>query len=232
VKDLQPSEAGIIRKRVQQIASNLLAVAGGIVSVVTLVAWLTSAGFRHWVKDNSYWVFGGFATAVVTILVLLNFMQGTNARYAELRRLLRSDALQRADRDRRAMGLFLSRIPPEGAFILWLKKGFNPSSIPLERLDALDEIGQYLSSDPARFEDPLAAAGYRALTTAAGAFSQKLLRWTSLEAGNAQRIIPIEWRPGAKYDHAVAEIQVAKNGLIESYDAFLSTCRERGIEPG
>ena len=222
---------GIFRKGIQQVIGNLLAVAGGIVTVATLIVMLTSAGVRNWVKDNPYWVFGGFVAAVVTNLVLLNFMQSASERYIRLSRLQRSAALQRAGRDRRTMGLFLARIPPEGAFILWLKKGFDPSSIPVERLDVLDEIRQYLSSDPVLFEDHLAAAGYLTLTAAAETFSQKLQRWTSLEAGSAQRIIPAEWRPGAKYDRAVTDIQAARNGLIDAYEALLTIVRERGLEP-
>jgi hypothetical protein len=231
VKDSSAAETGIFRKRVQQVVSNLLAVVGGVVSVVTLVVMLTSAGSRNWVKDHPYWVFGGFVAAIVAILVLLNFMQDINAKYSELRLLQRSDDLRPTDQNKRAIGAFLARIPPGGVFVTWLKKGFSPSSIPLEKLDALNEVTEYLSSDPGRFDDPLAARGYLELIAAAGAFSDKLQRWTSLEAGNAQRIIPIEWEQGAKYDRAVAEIQDAKDGLIDAYDAFLRTCHERGIEP-
>jgi hypothetical protein len=229
VKDGSAAEMGIIRKQLQQIVSNILAVAGVIVSVVTLIVMLMSEGFRNWVRHNPYWVFGGFVAAVVVILALLNFMQ---AKYAELRRLRSLDAVRRADQDKRAMAAFLARIPPAGVFIAWIKKGLNPSSVPLEKLAALDELRQYLASDPARFDDPQAAAGYIALTVAADAFSRKLLRWTSLEAGNVQRIIPVEWRQNAKYDRAFAEIKDAGDGLVVAYDAFLRTCHERGIEPG
>lgn len=229
VKDGPAAEMGIIRKQLQQIVSNILAVAGVIVTVVTLIVMLTSEGFRNWVRHNSYWVFGGFVAAVVVILVLLNFMQ---AKYAELRRLRSSDTVRRADQDKRAMAVFLARIPPAGVFVTWIKKGFNPSSVPLEKLEALNQLRQYLRSDPASFDDAQVAAGYLALTAAADAFSEKLQRWTSLEAGNVQRIIPVEWKQNEKYDRAFAEIQDARNDLVVAYDAFLRTCHERGIEPG
>lgn len=230
MKDTSAAETGI-RKRAQQIVSNLLAVVGGVVSVVTLVAMLTSTAFRNWVKDHPYWVFGGFVAAIVAILVLLNFMMDINARYRELRLLQRPDGPP-TDQDKRAMRAFLARIPPGGIFVTWLKKDFSPSSIPLEKFEAVNEVSQYLSSDPMRFDDPLIATRYLELKAAAGMFGEKLRMWTSLEAGNAQRIIPIEWEQGAKYDRAVAEGQDARNGLIDAYDAFLRTCSERGIESG
>jgi hypothetical protein len=163
--------------------------------------------------------------------VLLNFMRDINAKYRELRLLQKPDDLP-TEQDKRAMGAFLAHIPPGGIFVTWLKKDFSPSSIPLEKFDALNEVSQYFSGDPIRFDDPLTATGYLELKAAAGVFGEKLRTWTSLEAGNAQRIIPIEWEQGAKYDRAVAEIQDARDGLIDAYDAFLRTCCERGVEPG
>src|SRR6185437_7823613 len=120
-------ETGIFRKRVRPIIGNLLSIAGGIVTVATLIVMLTSAWVRHWVKENPYLVFGGFVAAVVAILVLLNIMRRNSERYAELRRLQSSELSRRAGRDKHAMDLVLNRIPTDGAIIRWLKQDFNPS---------------------------------------------------------------------------------------------------------
>jgi hypothetical protein len=231
VRDLSTLLTRIFHSRAQLIARNLFAVAGGIVSIVTLVVMLTSAGSRHWVKDHPYWMFGGFVVAIVTILVLLNVMQDISARYSELLLLQRADDLRPTDQDKRAMGIFLAHMPPEGILVRWLKKRFIPSAIPLAELGALNEVSQHLSSDPDRFNDPAAAARYLMLTTAVGVLNEKLQRWTSLEAGHTQRIIPIEWEQGVKYQRAVNEIEDARNSLISAYDEFLRTCHQRGIQP-
>jgi uncharacterized membrane protein len=226
VKDVSVAEMGILRKRAQQIAGNLVAAIGVVVSVFTLIGMLTSSGFRNGVKDHPYWVLGGLLVTIVAIFVLLNVMLDMRA---ELRRLRRSEHLRLTGRDTRAVTGLLERVPPEGILVTWLRTGFQPSPVPRERLDDLHHAHQYLGSDPSRFGDSEAAARYLQLTNATGTLIEKLQSWTSLEAGNAERII--RWEQGPRHDRAVTEIQAARGDFISAYDALLRACHERGIEP-
>jgi hypothetical protein len=229
VKDVSSAETEIIRKRTQQITNNLVAAIGIVVSVVTLIGMLTSEAFRNWVKDHPYLVLGGLLAAIVVIFALLNIMRDMSA---ELNRLRRSEDLRHAGRDKSAVTAFLTRIPPEGVLVTWLRTGFSPSPIPREQLAALKDAHQYLRSDLSRFGDATAVGRYLDMTDAMGTLIKKIERWTSLEAGNTERVIPVEWDPGPRHARAVEEIQGARNDFIRAYDAFLQTCHERGIEPG
>jgi hypothetical protein len=228
VMDISAAETGIRRKTAEQIARNFVAAIGIVVSFVTLIGMLTSAGFRNWVKDHPYWVLGGLLVATVLIFALLNIMR---AMRAELRRLRQSQDLGHIGRDKGAVTAFLTRIPPEGVLVTWLRADFSPSPIPREQLAVLNDAHQYLSSDLWRFGNPEVAARYLKVRDAAGALIEKIERWTSLEAGNAERVIPVEWDQGPKQARAVAEIQDARQGLIDAYDAFARTRHEHGIEP-
>lgn len=223
------AEPGILRKRAQQIGSNFVAAIGVVVSLVTLILMLTSTGLRQWVKLHPYWIVGALIAAIVVIFVLLNVLRDMGA---ELRRLRRSEDSRHSDQDKRSGSAVLTRIPPEGALVTWLRTGFSPSLIPRQRFDALKEADQYLGSDLSRFGDPAVAARYRELKNRAGTLISTLDTWTSMEAGNVDRIIPVEWEDGSKYTQAVAEIQGAREGFIRAYDAFMLTCHERGIWAG
>jgi hypothetical protein len=228
VKDFSAAEEGIIRKLAAQIAGNLLAAAAAVVTVVTLIVMATSAGSRNWVKHDPYWVFTGLIIAIVVILVLLNIMRYMRT---QLRLLRPSGQPGATDQDGRAIAAVLTRIPPLGELVTWLRTDFRPSPIPRARLDALKQAHQYLAGEPSGFGDPEAAAGYLQVRDTTATLIEKLERWTSLEAGNAERIIPVEWEQGPKHARAVAEIQGARDGFIRAYDALRRTCRERGIEP-
>lgn len=227
--DNASAEPGIIRKRAQQIASKFVAAIGVVISVVTLILMLTSVGFRNWVKLHQYWMLSGLIAAIVVIFVLLNILLDMST---ELRRLRRSEDLRHIDQDKRASKAVLTRIPPDGALIAWLRTSFNPSLIPGERLSAVKEAHRYLGSDISRFGDPAAAVRYLELKNTAGTLLEILETRTSMEAGNVDRIIPVEWEYGPKRGQAVAEIQDARESFIRAYDAFVRTCHERGIWPG
>jgi hypothetical protein len=227
LKDIATVQTGIIRKQAQQIVGNLFTAIGIAVSVVTMIAMLTSAGFRDWVKHHPYWVLIALLVAIVVLFVLLNVMRNMRS---ELRRLRRSEESRNTDQDHGALGALLNRIPPEGTLITWLRKDFSPSPIPRQQLDALKQVLQYFGSDPWRFANTAAGASYMELQNAAGALAGKLERWTSLEAGSAERIIPVEWEDNPKYAQAVEQIRGAAEGFIRAYDAFLQTCHQRGID--
>lgn len=229
MKDISAARQGIIRKQAQQIAGNLFTAIGIVVSVVTMIAMLTSAGLRDWVKRHPYWVLIALLIAIVTLFVMLNIVRNMRA---ELRRLRQSEESENTDQDDATLKAVLNRIPPEGALITWLRKDFSPSPIPRQQLDALKQVHQYFGSDPSRFVGTAVAAPCIELQNAVRALVEKLERWTSLEAGSAERIIPVEWEGNPKYAHAVEQIRDTAEGLIRAYDAFLQTCRQRGIDPG
>lgn len=230
MKDISAVHQGIIRKQAQQIVGNLFTAIGIVVSVVTMIAMLTSAGLRDWVKHHPYWVLIALLVAIVTLFVMLNIMRNMRAELRQLRR--QSEEGGNTDQDDATLKALLNRIPPDGVLITWLRKDFSPSPIPRQQLDALKQVHEYFGSDPSRFVGMAVAAPCIELQNAVSALVEKLERWTSLEAGSAERIIPVEWEDNSKYAHAVEQIRDTAEGFIRAYDAFLQTCRQRGIGPG
>jgi hypothetical protein len=221
----------VVRRWGAELVNHLFTIAGGIVSVVTLIVMLESKGSRHWVKDNPFLLLTLLVAAVAVILLMVNAMQRFNARYRSLSALLPAGDPLPSEHDRQLTREALAELPPGGPLIRWLRQEFVSSAAPQDRVQEFAAAARHLSHDPLDFDDKEMAIDYLRLKTSAGKFSQKLQLWMSLEAGETQRIIPVEWSfdENGKYRLAVTEIEDAHNDLLRAYDRFLHTCQHRGL---
>jgi hypothetical protein len=210
-------------KRVQELINYIFLVLGGIASIVSLVLILASKGFRAWGKTHSDVILALLVVAVMLILVLLFFMQSINNKYRTLQSLHQSDRSQFTDQDRELARQIRTRMPPAGTMMKWLKIEFNPFSIPQDRAQSLSELREYLDQNVADFDDKAAAKGLLELRASISRLSLKIAQWTSLEAGTAQRIVPIEWifEDERRYWLAITEIKGACDDSAHAHNRLL-----------
>lgn len=210
-------------KKAQELINYIFLVLGGIASIVSLVLILESKGFRTWGKTHSDAILALLVAAVMVILIQLFFMRSVSGKYQALQALHQSGGSQFTDHDRDLARQILSRMPPAGNLVRWLKGEFNPISIPHDRAQSLLELVGYLEQDVTDFDDTAAAEHLLGLRNSVYKLSEKIEQWTYLEAGATQRIIPVEWKfeDEGRYQLATTEIMSACADSVQAYNRFL-----------
>jgi hypothetical protein len=222
----------VLQSIIRTSAENILAIIGAIVAVAGFVALITSKTLRHWIKAHPYIVFVALIISLVIVMITLNYARDLRLRYASLAQRAKQQDPSATGHDKEMLKQFLATIPPTGRSIMWLKQEFDPASLPADHLRTLEKAVRSYSLNPVGFDDQSASVAYQELMATIDAFSEKIRRWTTVDARDALLEIPEEWRfeRRSRYQTAITEISQARDATVEAYDRFLHICHRVGID--
>jgi hypothetical protein len=220
-------------------ASYIMSAIGAAVSISGFIALVTTRSVRAWVKDHPYPIYLALIVAVLVIAGTLNYAYNLRKRITEP-----------SDHDRKFYAAALSRLPPNGTVIGWLKRAemteARITDFPADVVGALDKTIEIFRTQSVGFDDRRVAAAFKSLIGAITSFCQAADRWTFVAHVRQFRPIaapPSEASPSGTSqlpgpprtaDATMTEETVVlarrHRDLVDAYDRFVRTAHARGID--
>jgi hypothetical protein len=221
------------RQQLKGIADNLLVVIGAVVTFGSFLALVYAKPVRSWVAKHPIQIYSALIVTLFALLLALNYARDLKNRYDALANAAGdAERPQPTSHDSALLRELLASMPPDGKIMEWLKQDFDSLQLPSERVSSLSQAGRKLTLDPVGFDNRSADGGYRELGAAIEAFCQKVREWAYADARDTYLEVPPEWQfeYRERYQTAIADIQQARQRVIEAYDGFLHTCHIAGID--
>jgi hypothetical protein len=204
-------------RMVDRLTSHLLALAGAIVTIASLVALLASESVKTWAKSHGYWIFIAWILTILVAFIVVDY--ATNRK--------RKEATQH---DRDFVGRLLSRLPPDGPTISWLKYGFISTEIAVKQMEPLDKLNEQLALVVVGLDNREANDAYDQLRDAIGEFERLVTLHLQLTPDYKRFKMPR--MTDEKFSEARQELLNARGMLLTTYDNFLKICHKNRLDSG